>query len=110
LNVNINKERIKNLVQTFCNFEHRSSIIEGGLPANQWLYRQIQEILIKLPIERRRLFNLTLGTVENFKVSNIILKINGKIKNESVIIGAHQDDIGMTKAGANDNAGISTIL
>jgi len=90
------------LVKLSSNSPHRASRRAGSEISIDWTVNTIKAIIAKLPAERQKLFKIELITITGYVAKSIIVTFQGKVE-ESVIIGAHIDDVGHPSAGADDN-------
>jgi len=93
-------------------FPHRRSNRAGCEQAVQFIKRSVDSIIEKLPAERKSRFKVELIKIGGFIAESIIVTFSGSgpDKEEHVLFGAHQDDVGHNQAGADDDGSGTTCV
>jgi len=113
---NINIPRMQDFIRTFSSYNTRHYLQTSGLQSQQWLLDQATASVEGYPLNP----GVTVREfTHSWPQSSVIVRIQGSdpvLRNEVVIIGAHQDSINLqgasvTAPGADDNAsGSVTVL
>jgi len=113
---NINIPRMQDFIWTFSSYNTRHYLQTTGLQSQKWLLDQAAASLEGSPLDP--LLSVT-EFHHNWPQSSVVVRITGSdpvLRNEFVILGAHQDSINLqgasvTAPGADDNAsGSVTVL
>jgi len=110
---NINVPRMQDFIRTFSSYTTRHYLQTSGLQSQQWLLGQVTASIQGYPGATVTEFT------HSWPQSSVIVRIQGAdpvLRNEVVVLGAHQDSINLGGAsqpapGADDNAsGSVTVL
>jgi hypothetical protein len=94
---------VKHLSEKFGSGRHCKS--ENGKQAALWIRDQYQNIIDKLPVERKALFSVELVPMPNYLQPNVVARFKGQSSNqqlrkEIVILGAHEDSYAFDRENA----------
>jgi len=105
--------RMQDFIRTFSSYENRHYLAQSGLDSQRWLHSQVRQVASGY------IGNLiVIEFTHSWAQSSIIARIVGSdasLRDEVVIIGAHQDSINTRGAslpapGADDNASGSVVV
>jgi len=93
-------------------FPHRHSSRQGSQDSVLMIKKEVEDIINALPSDRKSRFKITLVPIPRFIANSIIVTYegSGNDKDVHVAVGAHADDVGHPKAGADDDGSGTTCV
>jgi len=109
-NINVNSTR--NFLTKLTSFTSRRSNSPVGQQASLMVKSEIDNIVNRLPTERKNRIRVEMIPITGYVANSIMVLFEGSgaDKDQHVLFGAHQDDVGHPIAGADDDGSGSTCV